>query len=30
VQQGRIMLESEKLIAGYQSWLLDKLTRKDA
>lgn len=28
IQQGRIMLESEKLIAGYQAWLLDKLAGK--
>ena len=30
VAQGRIMLESEKLIAGYQSWVLDQLAGKDA
>lgn len=30
VAQGRIMLESEKLIAGYQRWLLDHLTSRDA
>ncbi|CAN5341268.1 aromatic ring-hydroxylating dioxygenase subunit alpha [soil metagenome] len=30
VEQGRIMLESEKLIAGYQSWVLDKLVTRDA
>ena len=29
VPQGRIMLESEKLIAGYQSWVLGKLTGQD-